>query len=127
MNKQVLIVIALIGLVVGRQINQAGINLIKEMEGYRANFYLDQIVSFISMFIFFLIFYNQGIKTIGYGHACHVHDCSKIHPPLSEVQATQLMLQDLVEFENCVQNVAPSLNDNQFAAVCIESCIKIYL
>ena len=46
MNKQVFIVIAFIGLVAGRQINQAGINLIKEMEGFRANFYFDQIVSF---------------------------------------------------------------------------------
>ena len=44
MNK-IVIVFALIGLVAGRQINQAGINLIKEMEGFRGDFYYDQIVS----------------------------------------------------------------------------------
>ena len=66
-----------------------------------------------------ILFDCKGIKTIGYGHACKWHDCSQVHPPLSEAQATQLMLQDLVEFENCVQNAAPGLNDNQFAAVCI--------
>lgn len=32
-------------LVVGRQINQAGLDLIKGFEGWRANFYIDSAVS----------------------------------------------------------------------------------
>lgn len=42
--------------------NAAGVDLIKSFEGFYANFYIDPV----------------GIKTIGYGHACHVNDCSNL-------------------------------------------------
>ncbi|CAG2163708.1 unnamed protein product, partial [Oppiella nova] len=95
------VVISIIGLVVGRDINNAGLSLIKEMEGdWRADYYYDEI----------------GQKTIGYGHCCVYHTCDQLHPPLTEAQVTQLLRTDLAEFQNCVQNAAPGLNDNQFAA-----------
>jgi hypothetical protein len=43
-------------------INAAGLDLIESFEGFYANFYIDPV----------------GIKTIGYGHACHVNDCSNL-------------------------------------------------
>ncbi|CAG2178298.1 unnamed protein product [Oppiella nova] len=100
MQKQILVVISIIGLVVGRDINGAGLALIKEMEDFRADFYWDQI----------------GQKTIGYGHCCVYHPCDQLHPPLTEQQGSELLRTDLVEFQNCVENAAPGLNDNQFAA-----------
>ena len=63
----------------------------------------------------------QGIKTIGYGHACHVNDCSTIHPPITVAQGEALLRQDLVTHQNCVQAQVPFVNDNQFAAVCLLS------
>ncbi|CAG2180583.1 unnamed protein product, partial [Oppiella nova] len=100
MQKQILVVISIIGLVVGRDINNAGLSLIKQQEGWRANYYYDQI----------------GQKTIGYGHCCVYHPCDQLHPPLTEAQGSQLLRTDLAEFQNCIQNAAPGLNDNQFAA-----------
>ncbi|CAG2179361.1 unnamed protein product [Oppiella nova] len=100
MQKQILIVISIIGLVVGRDINGAGLALIKQQEGWRANYYYDQI----------------GQKTIGYGHCCVWHPCDQLHPPLTEQQGSDLLRADLGEFQNCIQNAAPGLNDNQFAA-----------
>lgn len=46
----------------GRTTNKAGLDLIKEFEGFYPNFYIDPV----------------GIKTIGYGHACHVNDCNNL-------------------------------------------------
>ncbi len=37
----------------------------------------------------------MGIRTIGYGTACHAFDCSKIKAPISEAQAAAIMIQDL--------------------------------
>ncbi|CAG2104781.1 unnamed protein product [Medioppia subpectinata] len=101
MQKIVLVIVAMVGLAAGRNINWNGLNLIKGFEGYRANYYLDQI----------------GQKTIGYGHCCVYHPCDQLRPPLSEAQATQLLQADLGEFQNCVENSFPGkLSDNQFAA-----------
>jgi len=84
-----------------RNINNAGLNLIKEFEGFRANFYGDPV----------------GIRTIGYGHACHANDCSSIHPPITQAQGEALLKQDLVSRQTCVQNQVSFVNDNQFAAL----------
>ena len=54
MQKQILIVISIIGLVVGRDINNAGLSLIKEMEGWEANYYYDQIVRLLARLFFLL-------------------------------------------------------------------------
>ena len=79
--------------------NKAGLDLIKEFEGFYANFYKCP----------------AGIKTIGYGHACHVNDCSKIKAPLSKDAATKLLAQDLKKYESCVK--CPKCNENQFSAL----------
>lgn len=58
----------------------------------------------------------QGIRTIGYGHACHSSDCSHIHAPLTEAQASELLRQDLTRFESCVESFA-HVDDDKFAAL----------
>lgn len=105
----------------GRQINSAGLELIKHYEGFRGDFYLDSVVSFLccsalqTFTNLSLLF--QGIKTIGYGHACHVGDkCASIKAPLTEPQASQLLINDLVTYGACVEAVG-KLNDDQFAAL----------
>jgi hypothetical protein len=45
MLKTFLVILAAIALVRGRNINEAGLNLIKGFEGFRANFYNDSVVS----------------------------------------------------------------------------------
>lgn len=61
----------------------------------------------------------QGIKTIGYGYACHVNPCERIRPPLTVAQATTLLKNQVKSFENCVnQNVKyDNLNAAQFSAL----------
>ncbi|XP_021949986.1 lysozyme RrrD [Folsomia candida] len=88
--------------------NQAGLNLIKEFEGFRANFYQDSV----------------GIRTIGYGHACHVSNCNvplsgRYAVPLTTTNGERLLQEDLQEFETCVRNAITfsSLNANQFSAL----------
>jgi len=89
--------------------NQAGINLIKEFEGFMPNFYNDPV----------------GIRTIGYGHACHVWDCSvplngKYPVPLSLANGEALLKDDLTaSYEPCVSRAVTynNLNANQFSAV----------
>lgn len=87
--------------VAAREINEAGLHLIKSFEGFRSHFYNDAV----------------GIKTIGYGHACHASDCSHIHPPLTEAQGSALLLQDLARFESCVEGYVHGLDDDKFAAL----------
>jgi len=91
--------------------NQAGVDLIKEFEGWYPNFYTDPV----------------GIRTIGYGHACHVWDCSiplegKYTPPLTLAQGDALLKSDLAapgRYESCVRDkvTLSSLNANQFSAL----------
>ena len=96
-----LCLIALVaGSVSARQINAAGLALIKEFEGFYPRFYKDPV----------------GIRTIGYGHACHVNDCSKVHEPMSEADATKLLLKDLSEYEGCIDNFV-KVDDDKFAAL----------
>lgn len=88
----------------GRSTNQQGLKLIKEFEGFYPNYYIDPV----------------GIKTIGYGHACHANSCGpEIKPPLTEAQATELLITDLQRsYEPCVEKaVTVPLNDNQFSAL----------
>jgi len=96
-----LVVCGLVQSGLARDINQAGLNLIKEFEGFRAYFYGDPV----------------GIRTIGYGHACHANDCSQIHEPISEAEGEALLKSDLVSRQDCVQNEVSFVNDNQFAAL----------
>lgn len=66
----------------------------------------------------------MGIKTIGYGHACHVHNCriplnGKYNVPLTRATAEALLKEDLRTHENCVKNhvTYSNLNANQFSAL----------
>jgi len=110
-NKISLVLVCLFGIAYGQYTgptNQAGLNLIKEFEGWYPNFYTDPV----------------GIRTIGYGHACHVWDCSvplngKYPVPLSQPNGESLLKDDLVGYENCVKNNVryTGLNANQFSAL----------
>ncbi|RIA96722.1 Glycoside Hydrolase Family 24 protein, partial [Glomus cerebriforme] len=83
-------------------VNQEGLKLIESFEGFRPNFYIDPV----------------GIKTIGYGHACHVNKCSDIHPPITRAEGEALLKKDLVSYEKCVDSLTRvPLNSNQFSAL----------
>jgi hypothetical protein len=45
MQKALIVILSVITLVSGRRINDAGLKLIKQFEGFRANFYRDAVVS----------------------------------------------------------------------------------
>lgn len=82
-----------------RQINDAGLALIKSFEGFRAQPYQDA----------------GGVWTIGYGHT---DDVTADTPSITEAEATLLLQQDLSNVEAMVDTyVEASLNDNQFAAL----------
>ncbi|CAG8682386.1 3185_t:CDS:2, partial [Acaulospora morrowiae] len=88
------------------KINKEGLALIEKFEGFRENFYTDPS--------------NQGIKTIGFGHACHVdpNKCNNIHPPITRAQGEVILLNDLVTFEKCVTSLTTfKVNSNQFSAL----------
>jgi GH24 family phage-related lysozyme (muramidase) len=81
-----------------RQINQSGLNLIKEFEGIRLNTYDDGV----------------GVPTIGYGHTLGVTWGQTI----TIAEAEQLLKEDLTYFENGVNElVKVPLTDNQFSSL----------
>lgn len=81
-----------------RQINAAGLQLIKDSEGLRLESYRDPV----------------GIWTVGYGSTGpHVKPRMTITPAAAE----DLLLQDLRRFERCVAELCPDATDNQFAAM----------
>ena len=81
-----------------RQINQDGLNLIKQWEGLRLEAYLCP----------------AKVWTIGYGHTA----TAKKGMSISEAEAVNLLRGDLARFQRCVENsVTVPLNDNQFAAL----------
>ncbi|KAJ3560552.1 hypothetical protein NP233_g10762 [Leucocoprinus birnbaumii] len=85
-------------------VNGATISLIKEFEGFVARPAPDPI----------------GLPTVGYGHLCKTKGCSEVKLPLTEATATTLLINDLKQFETCVNNAVKSnikLNDNQFGAL----------
>ena len=84
-------------------VNKAGLALIESFEGFRATFYNDAV----------------GIKTIGFGTACHAYPCDTLHPPLTRAQAEQVMLADMnAHYAPCVRNfIRVPLNSNQFSAL----------
>jgi len=83
--------------------NQAGVNLIKQFEGFRSTFYNDIV----------------GVKTIGYGSACNSRDCSKIRPPISEATAAKMLKDDIDRsYGKCVRDrVRTKINANQYSAL----------
>lgn len=83
---------------------RAGIELIKEFEGFRSKPYLDPI----------------GIPTIGYG-ATYYLDGRRVKmtdPPITKEQGTELLKKMIVEYELSVNTlVKSSINQNQFDAL----------
>ena len=81
-------------------ISEAGISLIKDFEGMRLTAYQDSV----------------GVWTVGYGSTGpHVTPYMKI----TEAQAEQLLKDDLVRFEKCVNDyVKVPINQNEFDALC---------
>ena len=82
-----------------RQINQAGLDLIKSFEGCKLKAYRDQV----------------GVLTIGYGHTGN--DVSE-DQVIDQDRADQLLLNDLSRFCLGVESsVTVYISDNQFAAL----------
>jgi GH24 family phage-related lysozyme (muramidase) len=108
------VVLAVVGLANGAgyngPTNPAGLELIKYYEGWYPNFYTDPV----------------GIRTIGYGHACHVWDCSvplngRYNVPLTLANGQSLLADDLVNgnYETCVRNynTYTGLNADMYSAL----------
>lgn len=85
--------------------NAKGLDVIKTMEGFYGNFYIDPV----------------GIRTIGYGHACHALPCTGpdfASLPLTEQKAEEILINDLQLYETCIKNaVTVALNINEFSAL----------
>ena len=81
-----------------RQINQAGLDLIKRFEGCKLRAYRDPV----------------GIWTIGYGHTKTARPGQQI----THQQAEDLLRSDIAEFEQAVESLIDvPLSDNHFAAL----------
>ncbi|KAI9501151.1 hypothetical protein GGI25_000618 [Coemansia spiralis] len=87
------------------EINQRGIDLITEFEGFVANPSPDA----------------TGLPTVGYGHQCQTKGCgeAKYKFPLTKATARELLVNDIPSYTkclgSCLNNV--SLNQNQWAAL----------
>ena len=82
-----------------RIINQIGINLIKQFEGFRSAVYIC----------------SGGHPTIGFGHKLLPHEK---YLTISISYAEKLLVKDLIKAEKSVMNCITShLTDNQFAAL----------
>lgn len=78
----------------------AGIDLIKQFEGFRARVYLCP----------------AGMPTIGYGHVVSTMD--RITPPVTEAQADEILIADLARREDSVSRlVKVPLSQGQFDAL----------
>ncbi|TFK38392.1 glycoside hydrolase family 24 protein [Crucibulum laeve] len=87
-------------------INAATVSLIKQFEGFVASPAPDPI----------------GLPTVGYGHLCQTTNCGEVpfKFPLTEAQATTLLMTDIKTYTKCVaDDIVDSvrLNDNQFGAL----------
>lgn len=80
------------------QINEAGLNLIKEFEGCDLEAYRDSV----------------GVPTIGYGHTAGV----QMGQVITQEQATEFLQEDLKQAAADVARIVkPQLTPNQFAAL----------
>jgi lysozyme len=82
-----------------RKVNKAGVDLVKQFEGFRSDAYLCP----------------AGVLTIGYGHTKGVVHGQKI----TKAEGEKLLQADLEEAGIAVERlITVPLNDNQFAALC---------
>lgn len=97
----------LLSYVAAREINTAGLNLIKEVEGWRACAYRDQV----------------GAWTIGYGHLIIKSDglCKPVPSTrccITSQRGTDILKADLKIATNCISRIVHvPLTDNQFGAL----------
>jgi lysozyme len=85
-----------------RQINSAGMDLIRKYEGCELTVYAD----------------IAGLPTVGYGHRVMPDEDLEIGDTITQNEADNLLLQDLSTAENEVsQAIFQPLNDNQFSAL----------
>lgn len=95
--------------------NQAGLSMLEQFEGFVANFKDD----------------GAGHKSIGFGHNCDAQPCAGIQAPISKAQAQTLLQKDIGQFETCTCALkgAGSMNSNQFSAMVVgtESQLKLHL
>ncbi|KAJ1959354.1 hypothetical protein GGI12_004378, partial [Dipsacomyces acuminosporus] len=87
-------------------INDAGVQLIKEFEGFVAKPEPDPI----------------GLPTVGYGHLCKTNGCAEVKQnfPLTPATAEELLRSEIPEYARCfVRGLKGTviLNDNQLAAL----------
>ncbi|KAJ3576855.1 hypothetical protein NP233_g131 [Leucocoprinus birnbaumii] len=87
-------------------VNAATLSLIKQFEGFVASPAPDPI----------------GLPTVGYGHLCQTSGCSEVpfSFPLTESEASTLLVSDLRTFQTCITNDINSsirLNANQYGAL----------
>lgn len=86
-----------------RQINEAGLDLVKQYEGFRATAYVCP----------------AGKLTIGYGHVILDHEDYLRTARLNVDEALAILKTDMADAESAVEKyIKVELNDNQFAALC---------
>jgi lysozyme len=86
-----------------RQINKAGLDLVKQHEGFRAKAYICP----------------AGKLTIGYGHVILKHEQHLKHETINKEKGEQILKSDMAKAIRAVERyITVPLNDNQFAALC---------
>lgn len=86
-----------------RQINKAGLDLVKEHEGFRRTAY----------------FCPAKKLTIGYGHVILEHEVYLTTARIDEAEALALLKSDMSIAEQAVDRyIKVELNDNQYSALC---------
>ena len=99
-----------------------GAKFIAGFEGFSADFYDDAAVSIrmgkvlVDNKYWSKSSYLQGVKTIGYGHACQPSSaCDSINAPITEAQGQALLKSDAATFVACINKdvtVPVSIKDN---------------
>jgi lysozyme len=84
-----------------REINAAGLALLKSFESCRLNSYQDQ----------------KGIWTIGYGHSAIIDPTVVQGMTVNQAQADMYLKQDLQKFYQLDHFISELVNDNQYSAL----------
>lgn len=97
-----------------RRINQAGLHLVEEFEGYHRQLQdgTGRVMAYVD---------PVGIPTIGFGHISSVH----LGQVITHQEAEEFLRQDLAVAESAVSNlVVVPLNNNQFSAL-VSFCFNL--
>lgn len=94
-------------MIIPKRLDSSDVDIIKRYEGYKADWYRD----------------GGGVLTIGYGHTGELPE--GFTPPLSEDDATRLLLQDLAIYESAVNHsVKVEISKEMFASL-VSLCYNI--